>query len=92
MRTYTSSRNGSATGALLIIIAVIMLILFGLATNFHLVRTDDDLVIVKKESLGLSDTYVDTRMWSFIEWEEHPALMRMMEANKPGEVIRFDSD
>ncbi|MBN1883394.1 MAG: hypothetical protein JW885_14600 [Deltaproteobacteria bacterium] len=92
MRTYISSQDGNSTGTLLVILAVIMLILFGLATNFHLVRTDDDLVVVKKESIGLSDTYVDTRGWSFIEWEEHPALMRTMEANEPGEVIRFDSD
>jgi len=92
MYKHISSRNGSSTGTLLVILAAIILMLFGLATNFHLIRTDDDLVVVKKESLGLSDTYVDTRGWTFIEWEEHPALTRTMEANKPGEVIRFDSN
>jgi hypothetical protein len=92
MYTHTSSREGSAAGTLLIIIAVIILILFGLAMNFHLVRTDDDFIIVKKESMGVSEIYVDTRGWTFIEWEEHPALMRVMEANRPGGVIRFNSD
>ena len=92
MHTYIRSRHGSSTGTLLIIIAVIILVIFGLAVNFHLVRTDDDLIVVKKESLGLSDTYIDARGWTFIEWEDHPALMRAMEANRPGEVIRFDSN
>ena len=92
MHAHTSSQDGSSTGTLLVIIAVVVLMLFGLAMNFHLVRTDDDLIVVKKESLGLSDTYVDTRGWTFIEWEEHPVLMRTLEADRPGEVIRLDSD
>jgi len=92
MRTHTSSQSGSSTGTLLIIIAVIILMFFGLAVNFHMVRTDDDLIVVKKESPGMSDTYVDTRGWTFIEWDDHPALMHTLEANRPGEVIRFDSD
>jgi len=86
------SRDGSSTGTILILLAVIILILFGLATNFHMVRTDDDFIIVKKESLGLSDTYVDARGWTFIEWGNHPDLVRVLEAEKPGEVIRFDSN
>jgi len=86
------SQNGSSAGTLLIILAVVILMLFGLATNFHMVRTDDDLIIVKKESLGLFDTYVDARGWTFIEWDDHPDVKRALEVNKPGEVIRFDSN
>jgi hypothetical protein len=86
------SQNGSSTGTLLIVLAVVILMLFGIATNFHMVRTDDDVIIVKKESLGMSDTYVDARGWTFIEWDNHPDLKRALEANKPGEVIRFDSN
>jgi hypothetical protein len=48
------------------------------AFQYHLVRTSDELVFVPKTSAGLSETYVDVRAWSALEWQRHPRLIRAL--------------
>ena len=46
--------------------------------QYHVVRAADEVVLVPKLSASLSDTYVDVREWSALEWQRHPALVRAL--------------
>ena len=48
------------------------------AFQYHVVRAADEFVLVPKLSAGPSDTYVDVRDWSALEWQRHPALVRAL--------------
>lgn len=50
------------------------------AVNFHIVKTDKGLELVPKQTLGLSNTYVDIRKFSASDWVENKQLAADMVA------------
>ena len=64
MKRFTTFLLGMAVGAGL---------LFG-ALNYHLVRADDGMHLVRKVDAKLSGTYVDIRGFTFADWAKHPDL------------------
>ncbi|ODA29549.1 MULTISPECIES: hypothetical protein [Planctopirus] len=48
------------------------------AFNFHLVWTEDRLLIVQRSAPSLKDTVADVRAWGRSEWLKHPHLTRSM--------------
>lgn len=57
------------------------------AFQYHLVRTADEYVLVPKVSAGLTDTYVDVRSWSALEWQRHPGLVRALLKQGRGDLV-----
>jgi hypothetical protein len=63
------------------------------ALALHVIRTPDPsnpqeskLVVIPKNELGLSDTYVDARGWTMTDVRDHPILMlRVLHADKADE-------
>ena len=53
----------------------------------HLVRTDENWIIVPRSGVTLKDAYADIRQWSVKEWREHPELMRDLVKAGRAEVI-----
>lgn len=58
------------------------------AFQFHVVRTDQRVLMVRKPQADWHDAYVDVRGWTFREWGEHPALSRNLLASGHGDVVR----
>jgi hypothetical protein len=53
------------------------------SASMYVVRTDTKLVVVTKDHLTYSDTYVDTRHWTLDNVRQHPAVVaRLLELNK----------
>jgi hypothetical protein len=69
------------------------------ALALHVVRTPDPsnaqqskLVVIPKNELGLTDTYVDARAWTMADVRDHPMLMvRVLHAAKADE-FKFLAD
>jgi phosphoglycerol transferase MdoB-like AlkP superfamily enzyme len=57
----------------LIIVLVILLLV---AMNLHFVKTDSSLVVMRKESMTLEDTYVNVTKWKADDFREHPYISR----------------
>ncbi len=57
------------------------------AVNFHIVKADGGLELVPKQTLGLSDTYVDIRKFSAADWVTHKQLAADMVAAKQHHLI-----
>ena len=63
------------------------------ALALHVIRTPDPsnaqeskLVVIPKNELGLSDTYVDARLWTMADVRDHQMLMlRVLYTNKADE-------
>lgn len=64
MKRLSSFLLGVAVGAALI---------FG-ALNYHLVRANDGLHLVRKVDARLSGTYVDVRPYTIADWARNPEL------------------
>lgn len=48
------------------------------AFNFHLVWTEERLLIVQRSVPSLKDGFADVRTWGRQEWRKHPHLTRSM--------------
>ena len=48
------------------------------AFHYHVVRTSDEWLVVKKRTVQIADFYADVRQWSFQEWRAHPDLMHAL--------------
>lgn len=48
------------------------------AFNFHLVWTEERLLIVQRSTPGLKDGLADVRSWGRGDWMKHPHLTRSM--------------
>ncbi len=49
---------------------------WGLAASaLHVVRTADHIIVIPKDRIGLSDTYVDTRHWTYTDVRSHPEVV-----------------
>lgn len=58
------------------------------AFQFHVVRTDKQVLFVRKSQADWHDAYVDVRGWTFREWGEHPTLSRNLLASGHSDVVR----
>ena len=68
---------------------VLMLAGWGLAAiSLHVVRTPAGLTILPKDSLGLTDTYADTRDWKPGDLPEHKALIKRLLSTDRMDAIR----
>lgn len=57
--------------------------LLGAAMNFHLVRSDDGILMIPKLNKGLHDPYADIREFTLDDWQQHrPLAAALMQANK----------
>jgi hypothetical protein len=63
----------------------LMTVLFGIglgaglvlfACHYHLIRTKQEHLVVRKQQISLTNSYVDVRLWGLSEWQEHPKLAR----------------
>lgn len=57
------------------------------AVNFHVVKTDKGLELVPKQTLGLSEAYVDIRKFSASDWADHKQLAADMVAAEKHHLI-----
>lgn len=55
--------------------------------QYHLVRTDDEFLLVPKKQTALRDAYVDVRGWTHRDWKEHEELVRDLGAAGHGRVV-----
>lgn len=63
------------------------------AFQFHLVRTDKSVFIVRRQRTDWHDAYADVRGWTHHEWSEHRELSSDMIAAGRGEhVVRSIGD
>lgn len=73
MSRISSFLLGVVAGALLI----------GAAMNFHLVRSDDGILMIPKLTKGLHDPYADIREFTLDDWQQHrPLAAALVQANK----------
>jgi hypothetical protein len=73
--------------------ALLLGILFGgtlmyTAFQFHVVRTSDKVLLVKKRQTSLQDVYVDIRNWTFREWRAHRPLADALVAAGHADLVR----
>jgi hypothetical protein len=57
------------------------------AINFHVVKADTGFDLVPKQSLGLSDAYVDIRKFGPTDWISHKQLAADIVAAKQQHLI-----
>lgn len=73
MNRFTSFLLGMVSGALLLAAAM----------NYHLVRSEEGILMVPKLSKGLADPYVDIREFTLGDWQEHrPLAAALVQAQK----------
>lgn len=73
------------------IVLLLLVVGWGLAAfSLHVVRTPDDIPItlVPKERFGLTDTYVDTRMWTLDDVAQHSELVEKLISAGKADVLR----
>lgn len=76
---------------------VLILFLSGWALaglSLHVIRTPEHVALVPKDTLGIRDTYVDTRLWTMDDLAQHSSMVqRLVEADK-GMLLKHvvDSD
>jgi hypothetical protein len=58
-------------------------LLLHLAMNYHVVRSKEGIHLVAKRPARLSESYVDIRGYSMVDWTAHPQLAgALVQANK----------
>lgn len=58
-----------------------------LTFQYHLVRTDERILLVKKVQPSLNDLFADVRHWDLATWKKHPSLARNLTAAGYGSVV-----
>lgn len=53
----------------------------------HLVRTDENWIIVPRTGVTLKDAYADVRKWTVKDWRDHPELTRNLVKAGHAEII-----
>lgn len=56
--------------------------LFHTLMNFHIVRTDSGVHLVRKVNVGLANPYADIRDFTIHDWREHPEIAMALVKNK----------
>lgn len=62
-------------------------LLYG-AQTYHIVRSDEGLVLIPKLSTPLSDTYVDIRQFGAADWAAHKALTAAILKADRGKLLK----
>ncbi|HTW93536.1 MAG TPA: hypothetical protein VMD30_02005 [Tepidisphaeraceae bacterium] len=63
------------------------------ALSLHVIRTPGRFVVIPKERLGITDTYVDARKWTLGDLANHPDLVkRLLETNKADQFKYLTGD
>jgi hypothetical protein len=57
------------------------------AFQYHVVRSDQRLLLVPKQRADWHEAYVDIRGWTFREWGDHPDLTKNLTAAGHGELV-----
>lgn len=57
------------------------------AFQFHLIRTQQRFLLVRKQQADWRDAYVDVREWSYRDWTNHPRLSENLVAAGHGDVV-----
>ncbi len=75
-----SSRKGGTKRDLTlpVVVALVVVVLVGVAMNFHFVLTKNGFKVLKKAHWGAKDTFVDTRSWGPLDWIDHSDLLKAM--------------
>ncbi|MHC4876655.1 MAG: hypothetical protein ACYTGL_09160 [Planctomycetota bacterium] len=58
-----------------------------LAFNVHVVRTETDWHVVKKQKVQFADWYADIRKWDAEEWTRHPDLTKALVDSGKGDLV-----
>ncbi len=58
------------------------------AQSFHVLRTNDGLVTIRKTNSTLQDAYVDVRGFTAVDWTERPALSAAVLASDRGDLMQ----
>lgn len=59
----------------------------GFAFEYHLVQSNDGLMLVQKKHASLSCLYADVRTWKPEEWQAHPDLVHSLVAKGRADLI-----
>jgi hypothetical protein len=57
------------------------------AFQYHVVRTQDKWLVVRKQRADWRDAYVDVRGWTYREWGAHRALSNDLIAAGRGDLV-----
>lgn len=71
--------------------ALFLLVLGGGLTYYglshHIVRTEQQTIVVPKDQLELADTYADIRDWSARDFSKHPKLTAALSLGGHSELV-----
>jgi hypothetical protein len=74
---------------------VLILLLAGwslAALSLHVVRTPNNVALVPKATLGVTDTWVDTRHWTLADVPRHPAVVLRLIDTGRADLLSFIAD
>ena len=57
------------------------------AFQFHVVRSEERVLLVPRRQADWHDAYVDIRSWSYREWANHPDLSENLVASGHGDLV-----
>ena len=57
------------------------------AHQYHVVRSHDNFLFVRKQRPAFDDAYVDIRKWTPRDWNEHRQLAQNMTASGHGQIV-----
>jgi len=69
---------------------VLWIVLLGtafVALRYHVVRTRDAVLLVRKPAFSLEDCLVDVRNWRAPDWQKHAALRKALIEAGHGDVV-----
>lgn len=59
--------------------------------NFHVVRADDGVHLVRKLTAGINEPYVDVRTFTAADWNEHKTLAAAIVRSGKGDILKDSS-
>ena len=63
------------------------------AFQYHLVRTEDEVLVVPKREASLVDPYADVRRWRAADWNQHPELVdALVKYGRSDLVLQSETD
>ena len=73
------------------IVAAVFMVTLGVALSWlsghHLVKTDKGLVVINKRFIGLKNSRMDIRGWSWKDAEKYPEVCKAMEASGYADLL-----